>query len=398
MLVLRPRTLPIPALLIALACAVSAATGSQAVGQGRFDVGRVTPETRWAFRAISPATVSTPIVRLEDVVQPLDPNLAGWPRLRREMIGLVPVDGTPMTLDRDRLAQAIRNAEATPASFDWVGPQRIVVQHVKHRNSDLANHATPTQRRWRPYPFSDGRPESPVPDPNAIAPVSANVTSPSLSAAEATSVLRWIENSFHKQHSEISDSYEISIDPKQSQLIPLKMMLVPPTLEMLAEPAEGVLHCRVSGHNVSGPCQSVVEVRLKKHPLAVFPRSTIPRGRRLTARDLIEKPIPAAKRSESMVDDLHSLVGLEVKSMLPEGRPIKIEQVGPPLLVRRGDLLDLRVSGGGVQVTTRAKALDDGAESDVIQVETLAPKKRLQVRVVQSGLVEIVTRAPRALR
>ena len=51
--------------------------------------------------------------------------------------------------------------------------------------------------------------------------------------------------------------------------------------------------------------------------------------------------------------------------------------------------------GGGITVTTNAKSHGDGAESDLIEIETFEPRKRLLARVVQPGLVEIVTRAPK---
>ena len=53
----------------------------------------VDAKTRWAFRAVSPVTVHSNIVRLGDVVRPLDPDMAGWQRLSRSVIGLVPLGG-----------------------------------------------------------------------------------------------------------------------------------------------------------------------------------------------------------------------------------------------------------------------------------------------------------------
>jgi len=79
-------------------------------------------------------------------------------------------------------------------------------------------------------------------------------------------------------------------------------------------------------------------------------------------------------------------------------QPINRGDVGSPILVHRGDLIEIRVVGGGISVTTNAKALGDGAVSELIEIETLQPRKRLIARVVQPGMVEIVTRAPKVTR
>ena len=69
---------------------------------------------------------------------PLDPNMAGWQRLSRSPIGLVPLSGQPMMIRRERLAKAIRGAEATPLAIDWVGPTNI---EVIYREMDAAENA-----------------------------------------------------------------------------------------------------------------------------------------------------------------------------------------------------------------------------------------------------------------
>ena len=107
------------------------------------------------------------------------------------------------------------------------------------------------------------------------------------------------------------------------------------------------------------------------------------------------QPIPEDQLESDHVLDPADVVGLEVRGFPRPGRPLNRSDLGSPTLVRRGDLIEVRVMGGGVIVTTNAKAHGDGAASELIEVETLEPRKRLLARVVQPGLVEIVTRAPR---
>jgi flagella basal body P-ring formation protein FlgA len=85
---------------------------------------------------------------------------------------------------------------------------------------------------------------------------------------------------------------------------------------------------------------------------------------------------------------------MEVRTTLRADQPISIGNIGSPILIHRGDLVELRVLSGGVTVKTNAKSLGDGSESDLVEIETMRPRKRLVARVVQTGLVEIVTRSP----
>jgi flagella basal body P-ring formation protein FlgA len=97
--------------------------------------------------------------------------------------------------------------------------------------------------------------------------------------------------------------------------------------------------------------------------------------------------------SDAITDPLQA-VGLEVRKTLRADQPFSLADIGSPILVHRGDLVEVRVRSGGVTVTTNAKTMNDGAESDLVEIETTRPRKRLLARVVQTGLVEIVTRAP----
>ena len=78
-------------------------------------------QTMWAFKLRDAVVLSTPIVRLGDVAEPLNPDLAAWPRLKRVSVGLLPTDGTSMVIERDRLSHAITTIEATPRQIDWYG-------------------------------------------------------------------------------------------------------------------------------------------------------------------------------------------------------------------------------------------------------------------------------------
>lgn len=339
-------------------------------------------QTRWAFRTISPATVSSPIIRLRDVIQPLDPNMAGWQRLSRSPIGLIPLSGEAMVIERERLAKAIRRAEATPAAIDWVGPVNIEV--IYRRGGPTRSQISPVS--YEQPSGSNQQPYGGVP--------AATAAPPKLPPAAIRSILSQIDRALNQQHPAVIESFVVEIDPRQDELTPLDLMVGVPQVEFILPPADGECRIRIVGQTYDDPCVSVVRANLTAHPKVVFPKATYQRGHRLRYEDLTLQPIPEDQIDGAYVSDVAELIGMEVRRSVRASQPISRSDVGSPILVRRGDLVEIRVIGGGISVTTNGKAMEEGAESETIEVETLSPRKRMLARVVQSGLVEILTRAP----
>lgn len=129
-------------------------------------------------------------------------------------------------------------------------------------------------------------------------------------------------------------------------------------------------------------------------PSVVVARRSLRRGDIVSPSDLQLEPLSPGRSAEGLISDIESIVGKEVKTSLFKGRQVRSEDVGPPTLVRRGDLLELSVLGGGIVVRTGAKAMQEGSEGQLIQVETQEPRRRLLARVVAPGAVEILTRPP----
>lgn len=375
--------------ILSVVCLVTAVVMLSSTAQGQLatkngiEVASIDTETRWGFRTLSPVTISTPIVRLGDVVVPLDPNMAGWQRLRGAAVGLVPLDGHPMTIERSRLNVVVQAAEATPQVFDWVGPTKIVVNY----HPDAARLRT-----------SINSPSRPVASHSAVRPATyltpAAPSASPLTPSEQRRVVQWVERGIASFLPEVLEDFSIEIEPNQPGLANLKSLAVVTSVELLEPIREGDVACRVAARGVSGPIEAQFALTLLPHPMIVVPRSSLQRGHRIGAEDLQLQQIKRDQMRDEYLTEVSQAIGKEVKTSLAANRPIQRDRLGTPILVRRGDLVEVQVVGGGITVSTNAKAMGDGSASDLIEVETLQPRKRLVGRVVTSGLVEIVTRAP----
>lgn len=329
-------------------------------------------KTRWSFRSKSPVTISSSIIRLGDVAEPLDPYIGAWNRLKNAPIGLLPVGGKTMTIDRNRLNDALRNAEATPRSIDWIGPEQIEVVYRKDAVPSLAANS-----------------QSPVAQASATVPAA-----PLLSEREVDRIMHWIDLAIDRQIPSVHEAFRIEVDQRQPALARLRTMAGVSDIRVIGTPEEGLNRFHLRARSVDGPIEAEISATLTKHPVFAVPRSSLPRGHRIAESDLVMVPIDEEDANSAFVADPGSLIGKEVRNNVMRGKPFKPSDVGSPILVHRGDLVELQVLGGGVKVTTTAKAVGEGAESDLIEVDTLRPRKRMVARVVEPGVVAIVTRAP----
>ncbi len=355
-------------------------SGQRSIGGSRPQptLASIDTETRWEFRAKSAVTIPSTIIRLRDVVTPLNPSVPGWQRLQGTVIGLIPVTSDSVVIDRSRLATAIRKAEARPIAIDLIGPTKI---KVLYRKGVVTTPSTVVDSHRQPLPTY--RPPA---------------APPSLDERKAKIAVSFIYGAIKRQLPDVDAAFVSTIDIRAPELTPLASMRGQPTVTFLDVPADGVCHLRVVGANLDGPCQADVPVTLKANPTIVVARSRFPRGHRFRYEDLSTKPVPADEIEQGMISDPHELVGMELRRPVNSERPISRSDVGAPILIRRGDQLEIRVIGGAIMVATNGKAMEDGSERELISVEVSDSRKKILATVVQSGVVEVVSRTQRVGR
>jgi len=103
----------------------------------------------------------------------------------------------------------------------------------------------------------------------------------------------------------------------------------------------------------------------------------------LTAADLalIEAEVPGA------LADPGQAIGLEARTILYEGRPIRAEDVGPAATVDRNGLVTLVFRRGGLTITAEGRALGRGGPGDRIQVMNLDSRTTVIGTVGEDGRV-----------
>ena len=333
--------------------------------------------------------VSSPIVRLGDVIKPVDSGLAAWQRLSQSPIGLVPVGGQAMTIDRDRLTTIILNAEATPRSIEWLGPKTIHVHYQAASASAMNSMGKPKQQlQQAAYQI----PANLIKDQSNDLDLQEEPVI--LSAGELRQVLHWIDLAIKRFQPDINQVYKVEVPIDQKSLASLRRIVRVTELSPITEVAEGECQFKINARKLKGPTTAEIIIKLTAHPMLVVPNRTLGRGDLIRRSDLELMPIPAEKMPSDATTEIVSLVGMEARTPLRKGLPIAQSDVGSQILIHRGDLIEIRVLGGGVSVSTNAKAIGNGAKGELIELEITNPRKRLVARVVGVGMAEILTRAP----
>ena len=127
---------------------------------------------------------------------------------------------------------------------------------------------------------------------------------------------------------------------------------------------------------------------------AVLTRN-VDRNEILRASDIAMERLP---RAETGTDNAmrDAAIGLQVRRSLRAGQPLKTADLAKPELVTRDQSVTLTYESAGIYLTIRGKALESGAEGDVVSVLNLQSKRTVTGTVTGRNQVSASAQVPRA--
>jgi flagella basal body P-ring formation protein FlgA len=165
----------------------------------------------------------------------------------------------------------------------------------------------------------------------------------------------------------------------------------------LTSPIERQQDVTVEFVSRQGVARIPVRVELQPRPLAVVATRALDRGVVLRNHDVELCAIDMAAGERRTATKLDEVIGKELQQRVLQGQLIRTDAVRQPLLVRRRELVDVVARNGSITVSRKARAREDGALGDLVQLETLDQKsKTLQARVIAARQVELQLGAPAA--
>ena len=89
------------------------------------------------------------------------------------------------------------------------------------------------------------------------------------------------------------------------------------------------------------------------------------------------------------LSDPAAAYGLETRAAIYAGRPVRPEDLGQPTLVQRNQMVTLVYVSGALAISTEGRALDRGAEGEVVQVLNLASRSTVSGRIGPDGMIYV---------
>ncbi|MEQ5870642.1 flagellar basal body P-ring formation protein FlgA [Sagittula sp. NFXS13] len=128
---------------------------------------------------------------------------------------------------------------------------------------------------------------------------------------------------------------------------------------------------------------------LAKLSLPVPTRRLMP-GEIIGEADFRITELPVARVGAFTLTDPASLEGKQVRRMLAQGRPVMRQSVMEPLVIGRGDKVNILYDDGRLVVTAPGRALSDAHRGQDVRIVNLVSNNSLTAVARADGLVEVI--------
>ena len=117
----------------------------------------------------------------------------------------------------------------------------------------------------------------------------------------------------------------------------------------------------------------------------VMPVRTLRAQTILTAADLVVSPVNVAGAATRIED----VVGQEARTALYAGRPVRLQDVGPPALVDRNQIITLIYTTSGLQIMAEGRSLSRAGVGDAVRVMNMSSRTTVSGTVQPDGTVRV---------
>lgn len=136
---------------------------------------------------------------------------------------------------------------------------------------------------------------------------------------------------------------------------------------------------------ISGRAEAVSDLPVLARPVA--------RGEIITAADLDWIQLPESRVRAEHVSSEAAVVGMAARRALRPGAPLREFDIEAPTVVSRGEIVSLVFQSGALTLAARARAMEDGAEGDLIRFVNLQSNRTVEAVAEGPGRARVVASA-----
>lgn len=115
----------------------------------------------------------------------------------------------------------------------------------------------------------------------------------------------------------------------------------------------------------------------------------LPAGTIIGDSDIRFEEMDEARLAPDAITDITQIVGQELRRPQNEGMRFRVSDVMVPRMIKRGDIVTLRIVTPFMQISTKGRALQDGAYGEAVRVTNTRSKKVIEGTVIESGVVRV---------
>lgn len=150
-------------------------------------------------------------------------------------------------------------------------------------------------------------------------------------------------------------------------------------LALAVAPAAGEPQARLS---ITGRALALTEVPVLRQGLKP--------GEIIRERDIEWISVPGNRLTRTTVVDSAALIGMSPRRPIRAQDVIRTTDIETPVMVTKNSMVIIRLQTDRMQLTVQGRALDDGAEGDVVRVMNSQSNNVVSAVVVDSGAVEVL--------
>jgi flagella basal body P-ring formation protein FlgA len=136
-----------------------------------------------------------------------------------------------------------------------------------------------------------------------------------------------------------------------------------------------------SVHPISGTYGAMIDVPMLARQ---FSRTDV-----IAAEDIHMTAVPERLLRKDTITDTKQLIGQSPRVGISPNRPIRVSEVSAPIVIKKGDLVEMRYTTPYIHIKTTGIALEDGAKGSAIRVKNQKSERAVSAHVESAGVVQV---------
>ncbi len=108
----------------------------------------------------------------------------------------------------------------------------------------------------------------------------------------------------------------------------------------------------------------------------------------IEASDIVMREIPERQLRKDTITNASSILGKSPLRMISADRPMRGNEIAEPVLIKKGDAVEMTFTAPSVHIRDQGEALEDGAKGALIRVKNMKTGRAVTARVEAKGHVE----------